>query len=70
MKISFYRRTACLGDPRPKMGWRTGFLQDFQIPANLLPELLQLYDPRPGCGEAQSRHQTSLSGKLPLQVNK
>ena len=61
-------RAASVGDPGPRMGWWAGLLQDFQIPANFLPELLQLHDSCPGCGATQGRHQTSLSGKLPVQV--
>ena len=37
-----------MGDPGPEMGGRSGLLQDFQIPADFLPELLQLHDPGPG----------------------
>ena len=61
-------RAASLGDPRPRMGWWAGLLQDFQIPANFLPQLLQLHDPRPLRGEAQGCHQAALSGKLSLQA--
>ena len=57
-----------MGDDGQKMGWRSGLLQDFQIPADFLPDLLQLHDPRPLRGETQSRHQATLSDQLPLQV--
>ena len=40
-----------------------------QVSADLLPELLQLHDPRPLRGEAQGCHQAALSGKLSLQVS-
>ena len=39
-----------------------------QVSADLLPELLQLHDPRPLRGEAQGCHQAALSGKLSLQA--
>ena len=39
-----------------------------QVSADLLPELLQLHDPRPLRGETQGCHQAALSGKLSLQA--
>lgn len=57
-----------MGDPRPQVGGWAGLLQDLQVPADVLPHLLQLHDPGPGSGETQGGHQAALSLHLPLQV--
>ena len=64
----FNIRSVGMGDPRPQVGGWAGLLQDLQVPADVLPHLLQLHDPGPGSGETQGGHQAALSLHLPLQV--
>ena len=64
----FNFRSVGMGDPRPQVGGWAGVLQDLQVPADVLPHLLQLHDPGPGSGETQGGHQAALSLHLPLQV--
>ena len=56
-----------VGDDGETVGWWVGCLQDLQVPADLLPHLLQLHDPRPRPGETPCCHQTSRCGQLALQ---
>ena len=56
-----------MGDPRPQVGGWAGLLQDLQVPADVLPHLLQLHDPGPGSGETQGGHQATLSPTSPYR---
>ena len=64
------RVSLSVGDDGEKMGGWAGRLQDVQVPPDVQSDLLQLHDPRPRPGEAQSRHQTSRRGQLALQESR
>ena len=57
-----------LGRPRQTLVWRCYLLQDVQVPADLLPDLLQLHAGGHSHGQAPCYHKTSHHAWLSIQT--